>query len=254
MIEGIQGIVLGEIDKSEKGKTLIVLTYDRGVIYVEAPGAHKISSSYLKSAQLFAYSRLMVYKRKDYYLLTEAYLMEDFFGLRNDYVGFCLASYVAEMALSIAVDKADGAELLSLTLNTLYAINKQLFGFEHIRAVFQLRAACILGFEPDVESCPFCDKPNDGGQMIFDLENGYVCCADCLPEDAERECCLAVDKGTVMALRYVSICAANKIFSFALDAKSGNIFSRASEMYIMLRAERKYKSLDIYKKALKGIK
>lgn len=254
MTEAIQGIVLSEIDKSEKGKTLIVLTADRGVIYVEAPGAHKISSSYLKSAQIFAYSRLFVYKRKDYYLLTEAYLMEDFFSLRNDYVGFCLASYVAEMSLSLAVDKADSDRLLSLTLNTLYAISKQLFDHEHIRAVFQLRAACILGFEPDVENCPFCEKDNTDGKMIFDTENGYVCCADCLPEDADRTLCVTVDRGAVMAIRYVSICPGNKIFSFALNAESMGMFSAASEIYIMQRAERRYRSLDIYKKALKGDK
>jgi len=247
------GMVVGELDKAEKGKTLIVLTAEKGIIYVQAPGAHKISSSYLKSAQLFAYSNFLCYINKDYYLIKEANLYEDFFDLRSDYQGYCLASYVVDVAQSVAVDSSDCKEILSLALNTLYCITKKVYPYEHIRCVFESRLAMLLGFIPDLYNCPFCDEENGDKPMVFDLEDGFVCCASCLPEDAESQVCATISKGTLLALKYIASAPAKQVFAFSIDKKSETQLSAICEKYLHLRTERKYKTLSVYKDALKQI-
>lgn len=250
--ETFSGVVLGEIDKAEKGKTLVVLTAEKGTVYVDAPGAHKLAASYLKSAQLFAYSRFFCYAKKGYFLLKEASLFEDFFDLRYDYVGYCLAAYVAEVALSVAVDKADCQNIMSLTLNTLYAITKKLYPYEHMRYVFEMRLATLLGFEPDVEYCPFCDGQNGEKHMMFDLEDGIVCCADCLPDEADRLVCCKITKSALLAIKYIVSAPAKQIFSFGTDDATAKCLSDVCQKYLHLRTEKRYKSLPVYKNALKS--
>ncbi len=244
------GVVLGEIDKAEKGKTLVVLTAEKGTVYIQAPGAHKLTASYLKSAQLFAYSRFFCYAKKDYYLLKEAYLFEDFFDLRTDYVGYCLAAYVAEVALSVAIDKADCKNILSLTLNTLYAITKKLYPAEHIRYVFEMRLSALLGFEPDLEYCPFCDSQNGEKHMMFDLEDGFVCCTDCLPDEADRSVCCPITKSALLAMKYIISAPSKQIFSFSTDDATAKCLSSVCQKYLHLRTEKRYKALPVYKNAL----
>ncbi len=250
--ETFSGVVLGEIDKLEKGKTLVVLTAEKGIVYIDAPGAHKLTASYLKSAQLFAYSRFFCYAKKGYYLLKEASLFEDFFDLRYDYVGYCLAAYIAEVALSVAVDKSDCQNVISLTLNTLYAITKKLYPYEHIRYVFEMRLASLLGFEPDIEYCPFCGEQNYSKPMTFDLEDGFVCCTDCLPDEADTSVCCDLTKSALLAIRYIVSAPSKQIFSFGTDQATVKCLSAVCQKYLHMRTEKRYKSLPVYKNALKS--
>ena len=60
----IKGIVLREAPKGETSKLLTVLASDLGVITVNAKGVRKLSSPYIKSAQQFAFSDMLLYEKK----------------------------------------------------------------------------------------------------------------------------------------------------------------------------------------------
>ena len=141
----VNGIVIREKPLGEKGKLLYVLTQYEGVIAVKATGAKNISASYLKSAQLFAYSELNIYDKNKHYTLTEAKLIESFYDLRKDVSVFALASYICELALLTAVPSDDG--ILRLLLNCLYALSINLSGRDTIKAYSNTGCLC-LGLSP----------------------------------------------------------------------------------------------------------
>ena len=80
----IKGIVIREVPKGETSKLLTVVTSSLGVITVNAKGVRKLSSPYLKSAQLFAFSDMLIYDKNGFYTLSEASLIADFYPIRED--------------------------------------------------------------------------------------------------------------------------------------------------------------------------
>ena len=99
----IKGIVLREAPKGETSKLLTVLASDLGVITVNAKGVRKLSSAYLKSAQQFAFSDMLLYEKNGFYTLTEAALIAEFYPVREDIKSYALACYLCEAASAFAV-------------------------------------------------------------------------------------------------------------------------------------------------------
>lgn len=238
----VNGIVIREKPLGEKGKLLYVLTQYEGVIAVKATGAKNISASYLKSAQLFAYSELNIYDKNKHFTLTEAKLIESFYDLRKDVSDFALASYICELALLTAVPSDDG--ILRLVLNCLYALSKNLSGRDTIKAVFEYRLCLCLGLEPDFSGCAICGVKGN----LFDFEESALFCAECAP-DAER--CISLDEKAVEALNYLNTCPPGKILSFSIKGEPEAAFCRFCEDYLINAADLKPATLDYYKQTIK---
>ena len=165
MNETFPGIVIREMPSGENGKLLYVLTADRGVVRINATGARKLTASYLKSVQMFAYSRLTVYEKNGHMTLTEAELIEGFYYIRKDLVALAFASYACEMAYISAVP--DDSSVLRLLLNTLYAVSNAIAPINIIKAVFELKLCCVSGLMPDIEDgCAVCGDAVSGGEFI----------------------------------------------------------------------------------------
>ncbi len=163
-----QGIVVREASQGENGKLLWVLTADYGIVHVLATGAKRLTASYLKSVQLFAYSKLTVYEKNGRMTLTEAELIESFYSIRKDLNALAFASYACEMAALSAVP--DDSSTLRLLLNTLYAAANELSAIPLIKAVFELKLCCISGLMPDLEdACTQCGNTSEGFNVI-DME------------------------------------------------------------------------------------
>lgn len=110
----------------------------------------------------------------------------------------------------------------------------------------------MLGFEPDVEYCPFCGAQNGDVPMMFDLEDGFVCCTSCLPEEADGNVCVPLTKSALLAIRYIVSAPSKQIFSFGTDEKTAECLSEACRKYLHLRTEKRYRSFNVYKNALKN--
>lgn len=209
MNETFPGIVIREMPSGENGKLLYVLTADRGVVRINATGARKLTASYLKSVQMFAYSRLTVYEKNGHMTLTEAELIEGFYYIRKDLVALAFASYACEMAYISAVP--DDSSVLRLLLNTLYAVSNAIAPINIIKAVFELKLCCVSGLMPDIE---------DGCAVCGDEAAGF-----CMNELEPRCAVHAVSGG-----EFIPLCAAaRRIVSFVCGADYSKMLSfRAS--------------------------
>ncbi len=237
------GLVLREVDYKDADRLLTVLTKEYGKMTLRARGVRK-SRRLLKSAcQLLAYSEFTISERSGFYAITEAEPIEMFTGLRSDLELLSLASYFAQVAEVAAMEGEPNAPLLSLTLNAIYALSSLGKPQLQVKAGFELRAACILGYAPDLTGCAGC-----GGEdpSRFALREGVLLCESCARE-ATGSIRVPVTPPVLAALRYLVGCPDNRLFSFQLAEQPLRELSTITEAYLLSQLERGFSTLDFYK-------
>ena len=190
-----------------------------------------------------------------FYAFEFIVFVQSFFDIRKRLEGLALASYLCEILSDVTVSEAD-RELLRLSLNSLYAIAKGQISLSKIKAAFELRAAAILGFLPDVLACRECEKKD--GDFYLDVMDGSLICADCRAEGEvafdpreddghERRLLCILPEGAKIAVGYVIYSPLERIYAFRIGDEDMRFFSLAAETYLLNHLERSFKTLDFYK-------
>ena len=265
MKTAVDGLVLREMQSGDHDRRLLVLTND-GKIWVSAKGARSVRSKYAAISQLFSYANLEIYKKGNGMWLSGGSLNKSFFDLGTDLVGFTLASYVCQIADEITGESYPAEEVLRTTLNTLYAIEKRLKPYGQIKATYELFAASVSGYTPDLEHCSHCKRSafSPSEALWLDVMNGSIICGECqskkngelpLPETDRfetRNLLLPLDCSALEAMRYVMRAEPQRLFAFGLaDKKSLALFYRAAESFLLNHLERDFDTLHFYN-SIKG--
>ena len=252
----ISALAIREIDYDENDKLLTLLTNEKGALTVIVKGAKSLRNKNSACAQLLCYSEFILKERNGFYTLNEASLIEQFFDVRRDMSSFALAQYVAEVCSAISVENENGGEMLSLALNTLYMICKGERSLDIIKAVFELRCACVSGLCPDITACKYCGC-EEHDIYYLDVMNGSVCCGDCFGGDedvSDRETSgttaviIPLSKTIKDGMRYIIKANPKRIFSFTLPESDEAELCRVCEKYLLNQLGRGFKTLDFYKK------
>lgn len=239
-----KGIVLREMPKGETSKLLTVLTADMGVITVNAKGVKKLSSPYLKSAQLFALSDMLIYEKNGFYTLTEASLITDFYSIAKDICNYALACYLCEAASAFAVQGEDSSVILRLLLNCLYALENNISTRPIVKSAFELRLCMECGFNPSLQFCSGCDDDLGEANYIFDVSEGESYCITC---GRERHNSVLVTPTVRDALFHITESELSRILSFRIGEESQKLLAALTERYFLNCAERGFKTLSFYK-------
>ncbi len=241
-----RGIVIKQSDSGEKGKLLTILTEDRGVVHAKASGGKNIAASYFRCVQLFTYSEFQFSSSASGLLtITDAVYLQSFFDLSKDIERFALASYFTEICrASIVGDSAD-KEIVALLLNSFYTLTKGILPPDHIKAVYELRLACLLGYAPSLLECDSCgcSVPAKGIKTYFDNESCSVRCESCVTGGGVTEISAAVYRSMLHSV----VSEKKSLFSFRTDEETLEQFSSLTEKYILRRLEIHPKSLPLYK-------
>ena len=243
MYEKTEGIVLREIEYKDADKLLTVLTREHGKITLKARGVRSGRSRSKAACQLLTFSEFTVSEKQGKYVITEATPKEMFPELRADLELLYLASYFAQVTDAVAQEEDASPELLSLLLNALYALAKLKKPQKMIKAVFELRLACIAGFMPDLRGCAVCGnvQPNR-----FNITQGLLQCAACR-SDATDGIRMPVSAGSLAAMRYIAAADPKRLFSFTLSESALRELNDLTESYLTMRLERGFFTLDLYK-------
>ena len=239
----IKGIVLREAPKGETSKLLTVLASDLGVITVNAKGVRKLSSPYIKSAQQFAFSDMLLYEKNGFYTLTEASLIADFYPIREDIKSYSLACYLCEAASAFAVPGEESVSLLRLLLNSLYAIENKISSNSVIKAAFEFRLCAECGFMPEAEGCFICGDELTG-VSLFNLSEGVTHCKSCASGSLGY---IQITPAVAKAMIHITQSELSRFLSFRISKSDQAILSDAAERYLIMRAERGFKTLSFYK-------
>lgn len=238
-----RGLVLRETQTKEADKILTVLTAEHGKLAVIARGARRKNSRIAAASQLLAFSELVVYERRNWFLLDEAATIALWDNVRRDVERLALASYFAEMTEAVTEENVPAGETLALLLNALYALDALDKPAEQVKAAFELKLLSLAGYEPLTEGCAVCGNTAPE-QPLFDAQQGVVLCRGCA---GPARSLLPLDPGSLAAMRHVLRSERKRMLSFRLRGETLTRFARACETFARVQLERDFRTLDFYK-------
>lgn len=238
-----EGIVLRETEYNEADKLLTVLTKDHGRLTLKARGVRRNKSSVKSACQFLAFSEFTWQEYQGKATITEAVSIEQFRELRDDIELLSLSSYFAQLAELLSQEDAYEPTLLSLMLNALYALAKLKKPQRLVKAVFELKAACIAGFLPNLQGCAVCGEKQPDR---LNVSHGILQCSACKTDEWEG-LRVPLSAGTLAAIRYIVSCEDKKIFSFKVGEHTLQELNTVTEAYLMTQLEHSFYTLDFYK-------
>lgn len=243
MYTTIQALVLRVTAYNDTDALLTVLSRDQGKMTLKARGLRRKNSPLIAPCQLLAYGEFTLFEYKGMYSINEAHAIELFTALRKDLQKLALGTYFAQVAELISQEDLPNPELLSLVLNSLHALAKLDLSETQVKAVFELRAACLAGYTPDLHRCSHC-----GNELpeLFDLSGGHLICIRCALMEAGG-IRMPISPGVLDAMRYICGCSSKKLFSFSVCQETAESLSYITEGYLTSQLERGFSTLDFYK-------
>jgi DNA repair protein RecO (recombination protein O) len=239
----IKGVVIHITELSEKGRFLRVLT-EKGLTDVFVRGAKKSVSKNNPGTEIFCYAKFSlsatVKNGETRYILDSSEVISQFYELRLDIKKLALASYFAYDVSYSGVSP----ETLRLFLLCLHRLSETDRPESVVKAAFELRYACEMGFMPDLTGCEVCHQYD--GDLSFVTSSGKLLCTKHNPANAG----IPLTAATLHALRYVCLSDLKKICDFTLTPAARDQFSNLAEHYIHIHSDKSHrnKALEYYKK------
>lgn len=239
-----EALVLRETEYKDHDKLLTLLTKEHGRLTVRARGVKGKTSKIKAGCQLLCFSEFTLKDYQGFYYVSEAESIQMFPELRDNLELLSLASYFAQAAEVVSQEDVPNPELLSLLLNSMYALSKLKLPQTLVKAAFELRLACISGYEPYLARCPICGKEKPDR---FNVTKGVIHCSGCHDVELSEGIRLPVSEGTLAAMRYIVSASAKKVFSFTLSDAGVQELSGLTETFLVSQLEHGFYTLDFYK-------
>ena len=241
-----KGLVIRVTPYNDTDALLSVLTPEHGRLTVKARGLRRKNSPLIAPCQLLSFAEFTLFEYRNMYTINEAHAIELFSPLRKDLQKLSLGSYFAQAAETMSQEDLPNPELLSLVLNCLFALAKLNLPEMMVKAVFELRSACLSGYTPDLYGCYRCGCDNPDR---FDISEGRLECVACR-DPVSTGLRMPVTPGVLDAMRYICSCDSKKLFSFHASAETLEALSYITESYLSTQLERGFSALDFYKSLL----
>lgn len=239
----IRGLVLRVTEYNDRDALLTLLTESHGRLSVKARGLRRKNSPLTAPCQLLAYGEFTLFEYRGSYSINEAHSIELFHDLRRDLSKLSLGTYFAQVAEVLSQEDMPSPELQSLTLNCLYALNKLDLPLAMVKAVFELRCACLAGYEPDLSSCHICGSTES---LRLDTSAGRLECGSCRSRESDG-LRMPLSPGALDGLRYITLCDPKHLFSFSVQPETAKQMAQITETYLTTQLERGFSALDFYK-------
>ncbi len=244
MLTKVTGLIIREIDNGDNDKYLILLTVERGRLFVCAKGVKSMKSSLRSSVHIMLYGEFTLYEKNKSMTVREISPINDFYDISMGIEKLALISYICDVLDDVATEENGQIQLLRLALNCMYAICNNLKQNNFIKAVFEMRICCESGFMPDLT---LCQCGTEG--CYFDIPGGILFCGECIPEKSkteENKYIRYCDNNIIKAMRFIAEADINRIFLFSLTDDLLDEFFDICEMYLLSQLDRDFKTLKYY--------
>lgn len=242
----IQAVVLRVTDYNDRDALLTLLTRSHGKLTAKARGLRRKNSPLIAPCQLLAFGEFTLFEYRGQFTINEAQSIELFTPLRRDLTKLSLGTYFAQATEVLSQEDMPNPELQSLLLNCLFALSKLDLPESQIKAVFELRAACLSGYTPDLFGCHICGNQSP---ERFDLSAGQLECSSCRSRESNG-IRMPVNASILDAMRYICLCDPKRLFSFKIGGETLSQLSALTEAYLTTQLERGFSTLDFYKSLL----
>ncbi|MGN0622954.1 MAG: DNA repair protein RecO [Oscillospiraceae bacterium] len=245
----LKGLIIRENSRGESSKSVSVLCAELGVIDVFIRGGMK-SGKTASSTQLFTYSTLCLEEKRDAhghtnYYLNSAETENMFYHLRLDVKKTTLASYFSDLLCFSRIENADCNEILKLTLNTLYFLDKGDREPDLLKSIFEFRLLCELGFRPYLVGCNHCFA-YESNEMHFNFKSGLLECENCcINPDSIYD--FTFDRTLLYIVRYIALTDYNQLFNFKINEKYQEKLTEFTERFVKYYFTDNFQTLRFYK-------
>lgn len=240
----VMAAVIRERSIGEDDRLLTLLTQDLGVIGAYVKGARKIKGKLLSSVGLLSYSRFVLFKSKDRYIVDSADAERVFFGIRQDIERLSLASWFAQLLAQLVHENEPSGEYLRLFLNTLHLLEEARLPIWHIKPVFELRVLSMAGYMPDLVACRECGCFESDVMHLLPVSGELIC--DACVGEAIPDGAVLIEPGILAAMRHILYSPPGRIFSFRLTSDKLQRLSDITEQYLHCQLERSFPTLEFF--------
>jgi DNA repair protein RecO (recombination protein O) len=244
----LDGIVIAERDCGETSKSVTLLTKELACIEVYVRGGRKSKKS-VSSTQLFCYAKFSLEEKRDahgaaryYYNSSEPIKL--FYNIRLDAKKTALACYFAEMLMFGTVSGDNIDEVMRLTLNTFYFLDKGDRSIELLKSIFEFRLLCETGYRPNFIGCCHCYAVEDD-TMHFNLKSGLIECDNCVTNrDSYYD--VTFDKTLFHIVRFIALVDFDRLFNFRISDIYQRKLTAFTERFCQYYYGRKFETLKFY--------
>jgi len=177
-----QGIFLKKEDRGEADQLFTIFTKDYGKLEILGRAIRKIKSKLRSGADTFLLSEVEFIQGKTYKTLTDAVLIDKFKNLRETPQKLKIAYKVADTLDSLTAPEEEDEKIWQLVLATFRRLNDLRFTIDDLWLAYHFflwNLFSLLGFQPELYSCPVCEKKLLPETFWFLPQEGGVVCWRC---------------------------------------------------------------------------
>ena len=176
-----KGFFLKEINRGESDKLFVVYTKDFGKIKILGRAIRKIKSKLRGGAGLFYLSEIEFIQGKTHKTLTDTILIDSFQETRKNLEKLKVGFQINEV-LDKLVDEEKDEKVWSLLNETFNKLNNCSLFIVHCSLLYYYffwNLLSILGYQPELYKCAFCEKELKPNRLFFSVEHGGAVCENC---------------------------------------------------------------------------
>lgn len=140
-----EGIVIKRRNSGEADRVLYVYTRKHGKLQIKASGVRKITSHRSPHVELLNHTLMTVHKGRVNLILTEAQVLNDFSGVKEDLDKVGYAYHLCELINELCPEGQAHEEVFDLLQETLYKIenSNEIYGLLYS---FEIKLLILLGY------------------------------------------------------------------------------------------------------------
>ena len=252
-------LVIRAVPQGEHDRLLTLLCPGEGRITVIAKGARSLRNKLMSPCRAFVWGNFELHFKGDMAWVRDASVIKSFTALEQDIELMYLAQYISDVCCELSGQGEPAGELLPLALNTYHALCSDKYDRALVKAAFELRAAAISGYLPELTECVRCEK-TEAPAFYLDVMGGGIVCSDCIASSPElpeaeipvdaygmRSIIIPITPAVLAAMRYTVSAPLKRLLSFGISSETDKrTFCRAAETYILNHLERGFASLRLY--------
>lgn len=238
-----KGFVLAKKNSGEADQIFTLYTQNFGKIEVVGKSIRKITSKLKAGIDVFYFIEAEFIQGKRQKILTDAILLEKFFNIRKFPEAFFVFSQMSEaVSRLIPAEKIDEA-VWNLLLETIKKINDLSFKklkLEILCHYFLWNFFSLLGYSPELYSCPICSSKLLPETFFLSPHHGGVICWGCCSKERKENQSLPafeIEVGTVKLVRFLIKEPIEKAGRLNIWEKDLQNLNKAFDMYFSFLTE-----------------
>ena len=184
----VTALVLRSREYGEGHRLITLFTREEGKLLAVAKGVKKPRAKLAGALQHFALLEVQLAGGRKFDVITQARVLDAFYGLRQNYDAFAYANYFAELFDAALEEHQRHPQLFDLLGDTLHRLVEG-SDAELLARYVEINLVAMLGYLPQLTRCAHCQAPlarqGEDGQPAwptwvgFSSSQGGALCPDC---------------------------------------------------------------------------